>query len=128
MKLIKLSILVSLLTISACSTPHEAIPTTTAQATATNQALPPVMVTPAEVKDNIIELPLDQLLVLSVDTPAADWQAEIADETIATFTAGYSDGSALFNPGFEPHREGETRVTAISPEQQRYDFTLRVIR
>lgn len=128
MKLIRLSILVSLLTVSACSTPHEAIPTTTAQATATSQTLPPVMVTPAEVKDNIIELPLDQLLVLSVDTPATDWEAEIADETIATFTAGYSDGSASFNPGFEPHREGETHVTAISPEQQRYNFTLRVIR
>lgn len=75
--------------------------------------LPPIIVDILEVEGATIEVPLGTTLVLATGQDAAvtGWSAEIADPRVAAFVPGRDDGSATFNPGFEPRSAGVTMVT-----------------
>ncbi len=114
-------------TLPACATPYEAEPPSTTHPNASSQALPPLIITPLELDGNIIEIPLEQLLVLSVPDQPDKWTATISNPTIADFVAGKVNNTASFNPSFEPKHTGETPVTVMAPDEQEYNFTLRVL-
>src|SRR5690606_30632508 len=76
------------------------------------EALPPIMVDVAEVDGTTVQVPLDNVLVLTGDDDTLKaWSATIADPSIVEFVPGKDDGSAQFNPGLDPLAEGVTEVT-----------------
>ncbi|MEJ3405236.1 hypothetical protein WDJ51_10865 [Rathayibacter sp. YIM 133350] len=112
------AITVAALTATACSSPSSS----------DSSALPPVMADISEVNGTTVELPLDQTLVITGDDQTyTTWDADISDPDIVTFTKGRDDGSAQFNPGFEPKTQGQTEVTMNNSESgDSVTFTVKV--
>jgi hypothetical protein len=97
---------------------------------ASSSALPPVIVELAEIDGTTVEVPLGNVLVLATaqDAAVTGWSAEIADDTVAAFVAGYEEGGASFNPGIEPRAEGTTEVVLRdSATSETLAFTLTVV-
>jgi len=94
--------------LAACSSDSDS--TATTKPSATNQVVGPVMADVTTVDGTTVEVALTRTLVISAAEPTK-WTATVADPTILTFTAGTSDGSATFNPGFTPLKAGSTEVT-----------------
>ncbi|MFM8528787.1 MAG: hypothetical protein ACKOD2_03760 [Ilumatobacteraceae bacterium] len=101
--------------------------TTTAEVTTTaggSQVVAPIMVDLASAGGTTVTVPLGNVVILNSETPTA-WTATIADPSIASFTAGGSDGSATFNPGLTPLGAGTTEVT-VTDGTSTVTFTLTV--
>lgn len=92
--------------------------------------LPPVIKKVNELQGATVELPIDQTLVIDTESLAPDsYTATVADGSIVKFVQGSSGGSAEFNPGFEPLKEGETEVTMTNAQGgiQPLTFTIVVV-
>lgn len=89
----------------------------------------PVTVDVGDLQGKTIEVPIDSLLNIKTGDLAVDsYSAKIADESIASFVQGRTDGSATFNPGLKPLKVGETDVTLSNANGgiQNVEFTLKV--
>lgn len=61
------------------------------------------------------------------DTTFTAWEADISDPKIVEFTPGKDDGSAQFNPGLTPLKEGTTEVVLTNGESHdEVEFTVTV--
>lgn len=89
----------------------------------------PVVVEVGDLQGETVKVPLNSTLVINTGDLAVDsYTATIADESVAEFVQGRTDGSATFNPGLTPKKVGETEVT-LSNENggiQNVVFTLEV--
>lgn len=89
--------------------------------------LPPIIVNVNELQGATVELPIDTVLVINTESLAPDsYEATIADDSIVHFIQGSTGGSSESNPGFEPHKEGETAVTMTNEQGgiQPLEFTI----
>ncbi len=118
----------STLFVGACSDDKEGTtdttPPTEAVTDSTAQLPAPIFVDPATADGTTVEVPVGNVVVITVDEPTA-WTATIADPAVATFTAGGTDGTAEFNPGLTPLQAGTTEVT-ITDGTVTVTFTLTV--
>lgn len=74
-----------------------------------------------------VELVMDQILNINTDhTGETNYAVEIADPTVVEFFQGYTDGSAVFNPGFQPLGKGSTEVTMQEPDGESVTFDIEV--
>ena len=90
---------------------------------------PPVVVEANEINGKTVEVPLDGTLYVETGDLGVDsYEAEIADESIATFEQGTYAGDFAYYPSFLPAKVGETEVTMINEDGgiQNIEFTLRV--
>ncbi|WP_350348219.1 hypothetical protein ABIQ69_16545 [Agromyces sp. G08B096] len=72
----------------------------------------PVVVEIAELEGTTVEVQVGNVIDLTGDDETyTEWTADIADESIVSFTPGRDDGSAQFDPGLEALAVGETDVT-----------------
>lgn len=71
----------------------------------------PVIVDLNDVDGTTVEVAVGNTIDITGDDETyADWGADIADESIVSFTPGKEDGSAQFNPGLDALAVGETTV------------------
>ncbi|QYR18214.1 hypothetical protein JJQ73_03865 [Corynebacterium glutamicum] len=64
-----------------------------------------------------VELVMDQILNINTDsTGETNYAVEIADPSVVKFFQGYTNGSAVFNPGLQPLGKGSTEVTMQEPD------------
>ena len=117
--------LVVVASLTACSDDLVRSGDTSADTTSVGgQVIAPVIVELTELDGTTVTVPLGNVVVVNADAPAS-WTATVADESIATFTPGSDDGSAVFNPGFAPLQAGSTTVT-MSDGTTTVTFTLDV--
>lgn len=96
---------------------------------ASGPVVAPITVTANDLQGQTVEVPLNSTLVINTGDLAVDsYTAKVADESVATFVQGRSDGSAEFNPGFTPKKVGETEVTMTNEDGgiQPLEFTIKV--
>lgn len=75
------------------------------------QALPPVIADLTEIDGTTVTVEEGNVIdLVGDDENYLDWNAEIDDESIVSFTPGKDDGSAQFNPGLTAKKVGETEV------------------
>ncbi|WP_022887514.1 hypothetical protein [Glaciibacter superstes] len=111
----------ALLSISACSSDSSG-------SSSSAEALPPVIVEIDSLDGTTVEVPMGGAIDITGDDETfTDWSADISDPAIAEFTPGKDDGSAQFNPGITPLKEGTTDVTmSNSTTDDTVDFTVTV--
>ncbi|MFZ2510511.1 MAG: hypothetical protein WAW85_05405 [Gordonia sp. (in: high G+C Gram-positive bacteria)] len=64
-----------------------------------------------ELQGTTVELVVGQVLNIRTGSlPIDSYRGEVANRAVATFAAGYSDGSAQFNPGVTAVAPGATEV------------------
>ena len=64
-----------------------------------------------------VELVVGQVLNIDVPVEAvASYRGAVSDPSVAAFTAGYRDDSAVFNPGVTAKEAGTTRVTLTNEQ------------
>lgn len=74
-----------------------------------------------------VELVLDQVLNIDTDsTGETNYAVEIENPSIVEFSQGYTDGSAVFNPGFHSLAPGSTAVTMQEPDGESIIFDITV--
>jgi hypothetical protein len=98
---------------TACGTSHPTTTTMVATSVAGSsgaQVIGPVMVDQATLDGRTVETRLGRIVVFAAPNPTK-WTATVADPSIATFTPGRSDGSAVYNPSLAPLASGTTKVT-----------------
>ena len=72
----------------------------------------PIIVDVTTLEGQTVEVGEGNFIDVNVPTDSeALWTATVADPMLLTFTAGGTDGSAVFNPGFEALGVGKTDVT-----------------
>ena len=89
----------------------------------------PVVVKIADISGTTVKVALNQVVDLDTGSlSVTSYSGTVADTAIATFTPGYKDGSAEFNPGLTPHKVGTTEVTLSNANGgiQDVQFTLTV--
>ena len=96
---------------------------TQAQTPSGNQALPPVMIDPANTTE--ISVRVTRTIVLTVADPG-NWSATITDAKIAKFVAGGDQGGYTTNPGITPLAVGSTTATITGPDGKNYLLTITV--
>ncbi len=90
----------------------------------------PIVVNAGDIQGSTVEVPLNSTLVINTGDLAVDsYTAQVTDSSIAEFVQGKDDGSASFNPGFEPKAVGETDVTLTNKDGgiEPLEFTLKVV-
>ncbi len=91
-----------------------------------SQQLPPIIVNIDKAAGTTVTVPLSNVVDVNVgSTDVTKWTAKIGDADIVSFTKGKDDGSAQFNPGFEPIAPGTTDVTMSNGDQD-VKFTVTV--
>lgn len=98
-------------------------------ACAPHPVVTPVVVNTGDIQGTTVSVPVNSTLVLNTGSLAVDsYTATIADTSIASFVQGRTDGSATFNPGLQPLKVGETKVTLANKDGGIQDvvFTLKV--
>lgn len=93
-------------------------------------AVPPITVSANDIQGETVKVPLNSTLVINTGDLAVDsYTANVADESIATFVQGRTDGSATYNPGFTPKAVGTTGVTMTNSQGgiQPLTFTIDVV-
>lgn len=108
-------------TVSSPTAPSTSAATGTSTATSTTTAtqspiggnvITPVTMSVNELPGATVQLVVGQVLNINTDSMAGDsYSGEVADTSVATFSAGGSDGSAEFNPGVSAVSPGGTTVT-----------------
>ena len=88
----------------------------------------PIFVTVDNLDGAEIEITQHQPMIVPVgeNKDAALWtEGAVADESVATFEPGRSDGSSSHNPGFHAVSQGTTAAELTNPESgETYTFTL----
>lgn len=87
----------------------------------------PVTMSVNELQGAEVDLLVGQVLNINTDSLDVDsYSGEVADTEVAEFTAGYTDGSAEFNPGVTALKEGTTEVTMTNEQGgiQPLEFTV----
>lgn len=75
------------------------------------QALPPVIADLTEIDGTTVTVEEGNVIdLVGDDENYLDWNAEIDDDSVVSFTPGKDDGSAQFNPGLTAKSVGETAV------------------
>lgn len=90
----------------------------------------PVTMSVNELQGADVELLVGQVLNINTDSLAVDsYTGEVADSSVAKFTAGRVDGGAEFNPGVTALAEGSTSVTMTNEQGgiQPLEFTVTVV-
>lgn len=97
-------------------------------ANSTTQLVGPVVVDVATIDGKDVTVNAGQMIDITTgDLDPAGFTATIADEKVATFTAGGVDGSATFNPGITGVASGMTKVALTdSATGTVYNFTVTV--
>jgi len=101
-----------------------------AQSGAGTGVLAPIVRTADSLQGATVRLPMNTVLVVGTGSLAVDsYTATIADPAVVAFTQGHDDGSARFNPGFEPLELGSTAVTLRNAQGgiQPIEFTISVV-
>lgn len=98
-------------------------------ATASAEVVAPVIVDLNDVDGTTVQVEVGNVIDLTGDDETyADWGAEIADESVVSFTPGRDDGSAQFNPGLNALAVGETEVALDNTStDQTVTFTVKVV-
>jgi hypothetical protein len=89
----------------------------------------PVTVSANELQGETVKVAINQVLNINTGDLAVDsYTAEVEDPSIAEFVQGHDDGSAQFNPGFQPLKVGSTKVTMTNEQGgiQPLEFTIEV--
>lgn len=97
---------------------------------ATTPVVAPVTVSANDLQGDTVKVALNQVLNITTGDLAVDsYTAEIADPSIAEFVQGRVEGSATFNPGFQPLKVGSTEVTMTNEQGgiQPLQFTIEVV-
>jgi hypothetical protein len=116
-KLIKAGAIVALagaavFSLSACSTASSTPESSETTEESGSTVIAPVIVDVADLDGTTIDVQEGNFIDVNVPKDSeALWTAKIADDMILSFTAGGTDGSAVFNPGFEALGVGTTEVT-----------------
>lgn len=116
-KLIKAGAIVALagaavFSLSACSTASSTPESSETTEESGSTVIAPVVVDVADLDGTTVDVQEGNFIDVNVPMDSeALWTATIADDMILSFTAGGTDGSAVFNPGFEALGVGTTEVT-----------------
>jgi hypothetical protein len=116
-KLIKAGAIVALagaavFSLSACSTASSTPESSETTEESGSTVIAPVIVDVADLDGTTVDVQEGNFIDVNVPKDSeALWTAKIADDMILSFTAGGTDGSAVFNPGFEALGVGTTEVT-----------------
>lgn len=116
-KLIKAGAIVALagaavFSLSACSTASSTPESSETTEESGSTVIAPVIVDVADLDGTTVDVQEGNFIDVNVPMDSeALWTAKIADDMILSFTAGGTDGSAVFNPGFEALGVGTTEVT-----------------
>ncbi|MDN6565771.1 MAG: hypothetical protein L0K65_01810 [Actinomyces sp.] len=102
---------------------HSEAPSSGAQGSA--QLPAPVMAGEADLDGATFVISDQRPLVVTVEDPA-NWEGRSAEESLAVFRPGGSDGSATYNPGFEARGPGTTTATLTGPDGIVHEFTITV--
>lgn len=102
---------------------HSEAPSSGAQGSA--QLPAPVMAGEADLDGATFVISDRRPLVITVEDPAS-WEGRSAEESVAVFRPGGSDGSATYNPGFEARGPGTTTATLTGPDGTVHEFTITV--
>lgn len=86
--------------------------TTAAGAPTGGSVIAPVTVSANSLQGADVDLVVGQMLNVTTGDLAVDsYRGTVADTDVAVFTAGRTDGSAVFNPGIQAIAPGTTEVT-----------------
>ena len=116
-KLIKAGAIVALagaavFSLSACSTATSTPESIETTEEAGSTVIAPVIVDVADLDGTTVDVQEGNFIDVNVPKDSeALWTAKIADDMVLSFTPGGTDGSAVFNPGFEALGVGTTEVT-----------------
>ena len=98
--------------LSACSTASSTPESSETTEESGSTVIAPVIVDVADLDGTTVDVQEGNFIDVNVPMDSeALWTAKIADDMILSFTAGGTDGSAVFNPGFEALGVGTTEVT-----------------
>lgn len=93
-----------------------------------DQALPPAIVSPADLAGTEVSVSLGSAVVLAVaDGTEAEWAGTTLDRAVAEFSAGGPSEGAVFRPGFIARALGTTAAAVTGPEGQEIAFTISVV-
>jgi len=109
-------------TLTGCSSSS---PSSTGTGGGSQQLPAPVIVDVSKVGGTTVSVPLGNVIDVNVGGDVTKWSADVANPDIASFTKGRKDGSAEFNPGFEPVAAGSTGVT-MTDGATKVSFTITV--
>lgn len=86
--------------------------TTTTQTPIGGDIVAPITTEANDLQGTTVDLVVGQVLNIRTGSlPVDSYRGEVANGAIASFAAGYSDGSAQFNPGVTALAPGATEVT-----------------
>lgn len=87
----------------------------------------PVTMDAGDLQGETVELIVDQVLNINTgDLAVESYSGEVADPAVAEFVAGYTDGSATFNPGVRALSVGTTEVVLSNSDGGIQDVTFTV--
>ncbi len=87
----------------------------------------PVTVEVGDLQGETVDLIVGQTLNINTgDLPVESYSAQVADPAIAEFSAGYTDGSATFNPGLKALAVGSTEVVLSNSNGGIQDVTFTI--
>ena len=80
-----------------------------------------------DLQGETVELEVGQVLNIDTGDLAVDsYSGDVADPSVATFTAGREEGGATYNPGVEGRAEGTTEVVLSNEDGGIQDVTFTV--
>lgn len=92
-----------------------------------NPVIAPVTVEVGDLQGETVDLIVGQTLNINTgDLPVESYSATVADPAIAEFSAGYTDGSATFNPGLKALAVGSTKVVLANSDGGIEDVTFTI--
>lgn len=113
--------------LAACSSGTTPDQDSDADNAGTSQLVGPVVVDVAAIDGTTVMVNEGQMVDITTgDLDPAGFTAKIADEKVATFSAGGPDGSATFNPGIEGVASGTTQVV-LTDSGTGTDYTFTVV-
>lgn len=88
-----------------------------------DEALPPLIVTPAELEGGSFQITEQQPLVINAED-TTEWTGQVSDGEVAEFIPGTDEDGMQTNPGFAAKKTGETEASVTSPTGEVYEFSL----
>lgn len=112
--------------LSACGSPQS---DSSVQEHDCQDVISPVIIGVNQLQDAEVDLLVQQTLVVDTESLDVDsYSAQVSDPSVAEFTPGYSDGSAIFNPGFTGLSPGSVDVLMVNEQGgiQPLEFSIKV--
>jgi len=95
--------------------------------TQSESVIAPVTMDAGDLQGETVDLVVGQVLNINTGDLAVDsYSGEVADPAVAEFVAGYTDGSATFNPGVTALSVGTTEVVLSNSNGGIQDVTFTV--